>query len=125
MEPSDEAIYTEFGFLQFPQAISVAGAKGVVAKDVNFTANVDNILSKINKKTKLIFLANPNNPTGSYLAKNEIRNLMLKIPKNIIVVLDGAYAEYVMMDNYDLDFYHHWLHYPNQYFKCIYSTCCA
>ena len=65
LEPGDEAIYTEFGFLQFPQAISVAGAKGVVAEDINFTANVDNIISKINERTKLIFLANANNPTGN------------------------------------------------------------
>lgn len=54
---SDEAIYTEFGFLQFPQAISIAGAKGVVAEDVNFTANVDNILSKIKKKYKSNFFS--------------------------------------------------------------------
>ena len=50
LNSSDEAIYTEFGFLQFPQAIAISGAKGVVANDVNFTANVDNILSKINSK---------------------------------------------------------------------------
>ena len=69
LNSNDEAIYTEFGFLQFPQAISIAGAKGVVANDVKFTANVDNILSKINKNTKIIFLANPNNPTGTYIPK--------------------------------------------------------
>ena len=55
LEPTDEAIYTEFGFLQFPQAISVVGAKGVVAEDINFTANVDKITSKMNERTKLIF----------------------------------------------------------------------
>ena len=83
---SDEAIYTEFGFLQFPQAISIAGAKGVVANDVNHTANVDNILSKISKKTKLIFLANPNNPTGTFISRKEVFRLHESIPKQILLV---------------------------------------
>ena len=95
LEPSDEAIYTEFGFLQFPQAISVAGAKGVVAKDVNFTANVDNILSNINKKTKVVFLANANNPTGTFIPKQEVIRLHKSIPSNILLVYDAAYSEYI------------------------------
>ena len=96
---NDEAIYTEFGFLQFPQAISIVGAKGVVANDVNYTASVDNILSKINKKTKLIFLANPNNPTGTFISKNEVIRLHESIPKNILFVYDAAYSEFVTNDN--------------------------
>ena len=100
LEPSDEAIYTEFGFLQFPQAISVAGAKGVVAKDINFTANVDNILSKINEKTKLIFLANANNPTGTFIPKEEIIRLHRSIPSNILLVYDAAYSEFISNKDY-------------------------
>jgi len=80
LNSNDEAIYTEFGFLQFPQAIAISGAKGIVANDINFTANVDNILSKINSKTKLIFLANPNNPTGTFVSKKEIIRLHKSIP---------------------------------------------
>ena len=97
---NDEAIYTEFGFLQFPQAISIAGAMGVVANDVNHTASVDNILSKISKKTKLIFLANPNNPTGTFISKNEVIRLHESIPKNILLVYDAAYSEFVVNDDY-------------------------
>ena len=97
---NDEAIYTEFGFLQFPQAISIAGAKGVVANDVNLTASVDNILSKISKKTKLIFLANPNNPTGTFISRKEVIRLHESIPKNILLVYDAAYSEFVVNDDY-------------------------
>ena len=100
LEPIDEAIYTEFGFLQFPQAISVSGAKGVVARDVNFTANVDNILSKINTKTKLIFLANANNPTGTFISKEEVIRLHKSIPSNILLVYDAAYSEFIINNDY-------------------------
>ena len=100
LDTTDEAIYTEFGFLQFPQAISVAGAKGVVAKDVNFTANVDNILSKINKKTKLIFLANANNPTGTFIPKEEVIRLHKSIPSNILLIYDAAYSEFINNNDY-------------------------
>ena len=100
LEPEDEAIYTEFGFLQFPQAISIAGAMGVVANDVNHTASVDNILSKITKKTKLIFIANPNNPTGTFISKNEIIRLHESIPKNNLLVYDGAKSEFVVNEEY-------------------------
>ena len=100
LEPTDEAIYTEFGFLQFPQAISVSGAKGVVARDVNFTANVDNILSKINIKTKLIFLANANNPTGTFISKEEVIRLHKSIPSNILLVYDAAYSEFIINNDY-------------------------
>ena len=100
LNTNDEAIYTEFGFLQFPQAVSIAGAKGVVANDVKFTANVDNILSKINKNTKMIFLANPNNPTGTFIPKKEIMRLHESMPSNILLVYDAAYSEYVINDDY-------------------------
>ena len=100
LEPSDEAIYTEFGFLQFPQAIAIAGAKGVVAKDVNFTVDVDNILSNINKKTKLIFLANANNPTGTFISKKEVIRLHKSIPSNVLLVYDAAYSEFIINNDY-------------------------
>ena len=100
LNSTDEAIYTEFGFLQFPQAISISGAKGVVANDVKFTASVDNILSKINKNTKVIFLANPNNPTGTFVSRNEVLRLHKAIPSSILLVYDAAYSEYVINDDY-------------------------
>ena len=66
-----------------------------MAKDVNYTASLDNILSKISKKTKIIFLANPNNPTGTMVGRNEISNFIKKVRSNILIILDAAYAEYV------------------------------
>ena len=100
----DEIIHAEHGFEMYSIIAKVVGAVSKPAKELDYKLDIKSILNEINPATKIIYLANPNNPTGSYLTKNEIRKLMLKIPKNIIVVLDGAYAEYVMMENYDLDF---------------------
>ena len=98
--PGDECIYTEYGFLQFPQAIKISGAEGIVAKDNHLTVNVDNIIAKITKKTKLIFLANANNPTGTYVPKNEIIRLHKSIPSNVLLVYDAAYSEFITHPDY-------------------------
>ena len=100
LDTKDEAIYTEYGFLQFPQAIAVAGAKGVIAKDNGLTASVDNILSKVNKKTKVIFLANANNPTGTFISKDEVIRLHSSIPPNVLLVYDAAYSEFINHHDY-------------------------
>ena len=100
LSSEDEAIYTEYGFLQFPQAISITGAKGVIAKDNKLTVSVDNILSKITKKTKLIFLANANNPTGTFISKDEVIRLHKSIPSNVLLVYDAAYSEFITHDDY-------------------------
>ena len=92
----DEAIHTEYGFLVFPQAIKIAGGKPIVAVDDNFTVNVDSIISKVTPKTKLVFLANPNNPTGSMISEQEVSRLIESLPKSVILVLDWAYCEYVI-----------------------------
>ncbi len=91
----DEVLYSEYGFLMYPISAKRVGAKSVIAKEVNLKANVDNLLKKITKKTKIIFLANPNNPTGSYLNTKEVERLIKNTPSNILVVLDSAYAEFV------------------------------
>ena len=100
LSSEDEAIYTEYGFLQFPQAISITGAKGVIAKDNKLTVSVDNILSNITKKTKLIFLANANNPTGTFITKDEVIRLHKSIPSNVLLVYDAAYSEFITHDDY-------------------------
>ena len=100
LSSEDEAIYTEYGFLQFPQAISITGAKGVIAKDNKLTVSVDNILSNITKKTKLIFLANANNPTGTFISKEEVIRLHKSIPSNVLLVYDAAYSEFITHDDY-------------------------
>ena len=100
LKPGDEAIYSEFGFLQFPQSITVAGGIKKIAKDINFHVSVDNILKLITDKTRLIFLANANNPTGTFISKSEVYRLINNIPENILLVYDAAYAEYIRNDDY-------------------------
>ena len=100
LSSEDEAIYTEYGFLQFPQAISIAGAKAIIARDNKLTVSVDSILSNITKKTKLIFLANANNPTGTFISKDEVIRLHKSIPSNVLLVYDAAYSEFITHDDY-------------------------
>jgi histidinol-phosphate aminotransferase len=96
----DEVLYSQHGFLMYPISAKRVGAKPVSAAEFNLTANVDNLLAKISDKTKIIFIANPNNPTGSYLNNLEIERLIQGVPKNIIIVLDLAYAEFVTTSDY-------------------------
>ena len=95
----DEVIYTEHGFAMYKISALAAGASPVVVKEKNRTTDIKNILKKCNENTKLIFIANPNNPTGTMISLKQIEELAMKIPKQALLVLDGAYAEYV--DNYD------------------------
>jgi histidinol-phosphate aminotransferase len=96
----DEIIYSQHGFLMYPISAKRVGAKAIKVKEKNLKTDPSAILSAINSKTKIIFIANPNNPTGSYLNKQELLNLISQIPKNILVVLDHAYQEFVTVDDY-------------------------
>ena len=96
LEDGDEAIHTQYGFLVFPQATIIAGGKPVVAADEGLTASVDNILAAVSARTKIVFLANPNNPTGTMISEDEVRRLHKNLPSHVILVLDWAYAEYVI-----------------------------
>jgi histidinol-phosphate aminotransferase len=98
--PQDEGLYSQYGFLEYKIVTLSAGGRPVVAPEKNYTANVDALLSCVTSKTKLVFLANPNNPTGSYLPEKEIRRLAASLPKQTILVLDAAYAEYVTTADY-------------------------
>lgn len=101
LQAGDEAIFTEHGFLVYKIAIQAAGGTPVVAKEVDLTANVDEILKVVTPKTKLVFIANPNNPTGTYLPHDEIKRLRAELPSSVGLVLDGAYAEYVRRNDYE------------------------
>ena len=98
--PGDEAIYTQYGFLMYKISIITAGGKPVVAKEKDFRADVDQILKCVTKKTKIVFIANPNNPTGTYISINELKKLRQKLNKKILLVIDAAYAEYVNRNDY-------------------------
>ena len=95
LEPGDEAIHTQYGFLVFPQATRIAGGVPVSADDAELTVSVDSILSRVTSKTRLVFLANPNNPTGTMVGRAELERLVAEVPGNVVVVIDSAYAEYV------------------------------
>ncbi|MEX0841057.1 MAG: histidinol-phosphate transaminase, partial [Xanthobacteraceae bacterium] len=97
----DEAIHTTHGFLVYPIATLGAGAKPVVAPEKNFTADVEAILAKVTPRTKIVFLANPNNPTGTYVPFDEIKRLRAGLPPLVLLVLDAAYAEYVRRNDYE------------------------
>ncbi len=96
----DEIVYSEHGFLMYPISAKRLGAKAIKAKEKKLKTDVDAILSAITPKTKIIFIANPNNPTGSYLTKSEIEKLITEVPKNVLIVLDHAYEEFVDVEGY-------------------------
>ncbi|MEL6783478.1 MAG: histidinol-phosphate transaminase [Pseudomonadota bacterium] len=101
LRPGDEAIYSEHGFLVYRIEILGCGATPVVAPEKDFHTDVDAILERVTAKTKMVFLANPNNPTGTYVPMSEVRRLHAGLPSNVILVLDAAYAEYVRRNDYE------------------------
>jgi histidinol-phosphate aminotransferase len=101
LRDGDEAIYTTHGFLVYPIATMGTGAKAVAAREKKFTADVDAILQAVSPRTKIVFLANPNNPTGTYVPFDEVKRLHKELPANVLLVLDAAYAEYVQRNDYE------------------------
>ena len=101
LSPGDEAIYSQYGFLVYPIAIQSNGATAVVAPERNYLADVDAILARVTPRTKIVFLANPNNPTGCYLPFSEVKRLHAGLPAQVLLVLDAAYAEYVRRNDYE------------------------
>jgi histidinol-phosphate aminotransferase len=98
----DEAISTTHGFLVYPIATMASGARNVIAPESDFTADVDAILKLVNERTKLVWLANPNNPTGTYLPFDEIKRLRAGLPWHVLLVLDAAYSDYVSRNDYGM-----------------------
>jgi histidinol-phosphate aminotransferase len=97
----DEAIHTTHGFLVYPIATLGAGAKPIVAAEKDYTADVDAILAAVTPRTKVVFLANPNNPTGTYIPFDEVKRLHRGLSAHVLLVLDAAYAEYVERNDYE------------------------
>tara|TARA_Y100000992_G_C21264547_1_gene493221 strand:- start:1179 stop:2264 length:1086 start_codon:yes stop_codon:yes gene_type:complete len=100
LKPRDEVIVPQFSFLMYRIYSKIVGARVVFAKEKNFKVSISEILKKVTKKTKLVFLANPNNPTGTYLEKFELIKLRKKLRKNILLVIDDAYVEYMKNKNF-------------------------
>jgi histidinol-phosphate aminotransferase len=99
--PGDEAIHTEHGFLVYPIAIRAMGGTPVVAPEQDLVADVDAILAHLSERTRVVFLANPNNPTGTYIPFRDVRRLHAALPPRVLLVLDAAYAEYVRRNDYE------------------------
>jgi len=98
--PGDEILYSKHGFLVYPIATKAAGANPIVASEINYQADVKEILKVCSKETKVCFIANPNNPTGTYLTRKELITLREELPDDCLLVIDSAYAEYVDREDY-------------------------
>lgn len=100
LKPGDEIIQTEHAFLVYRLVAQQSGAITVNAPEKALTADVDAMLDRVTDRTRIVFLANPNNPTGSYIPYSEVKRLHANLPENVLLVLDGAYAEYVRKNDY-------------------------
>ena len=101
MGAGDEAIHTEHGFAVYRIATQAAGARPVEVRETALTADVDAILDAVTDRTRMVFIANPNNPTGTYLPIGEVKRLQAGLPEDVLFVLDAAYAEYVQRNDYE------------------------
>lgn len=98
--PGDEVLYSAHGFLMYAIAAKACGATPVTAPETDLTADVDNLLAAVTPATRIVFLANPNNPTGTYLSADEVRRLRAGLRADILLVIDAAYAEFVAKNDY-------------------------
>jgi histidinol-phosphate aminotransferase len=101
LQDGDEVIYSAHGFLMYPIYALGHGAKPIAVPEKNYTADIDAMLAAVTPRTRIVFIANPNNPTGTYVPFDEIKRLQQKLPANVILVLDAAYAEYVQRNDYE------------------------
>jgi len=97
----DEVLYSQHGFLVYPIAAKACGATPVTAPEADLTASVDALLARVTERTRIVFLANPNNPTGTYLPSDELRRLHAGLPPETLLVIDAAYAEFVDANDYE------------------------
>jgi histidinol-phosphate aminotransferase len=99
-QPGDEIIHSQYGFFMFGTVAKLAGAVPVAVPEKNYTVDVTAVLAAVTPATRLIFIANPNNPTGSYIPLAELQRLHAGLPSRVLLVLDGAYAEYMHQPDY-------------------------
>jgi len=100
LRPGDNIVQSQHGFLVYRLIAQQSGAETRSAPETDLTTNVDAMLDRVDENTKIVFLANPNNPTGSYIPYSEVKRLHAGLPENVLLVLDGAYAEYVRKNDY-------------------------
>ena len=100
LAPGDEGLFSAHGFLVYRIAILAAGGTPVVAPERDLTTDVDALIARLTERTRIVYIANPNNPTGTSLPFEEVRRLHAALPPDVLLVLDGAYAEYVRRNDY-------------------------
>ena len=100
LQPGDNIVQSAHGFLVYRLIAQQSGAETRSADETDLTANVDAMLALVDERTRIVFLANPNNPTGSYIPYSEVKRLQEALPESVLLVLDGAYAEYVRNNDY-------------------------
>ena len=98
--PGDEVLYSTHGFLMYKLSALAAGATPVAAPEIDLRADVDALLARVTTRTRIVFIANPNNPTGSYLSGAELARLHAGLPPDVLLVIDAAYAEFVRAPDY-------------------------
>jgi histidinol-phosphate aminotransferase len=94
LEPEDEAVASQYGFIRFKQQAAMMGSRVIEVPMVDWTHDLDTMAKACSTRAKLVFVANPNNPTGTYNSEDEVRRLLKAVPSGTIVVLDEAYAQY-------------------------------
>ena len=99
--PGDELLYSQYGFLMYAINALGVGATPVAAPAKGYGSDIDAMLAAVTDRTRIVCLANPNNPTGTYVTKDDVRRLHAGLPKNVLLVIDAAYAEYVSRNDYD------------------------
>lgn len=101
VRPGNETLMSQHGFLMYRIHTLACGGIPVLAPDTGLCADVDTMLAAVTERTRFVFLANPNNPTGTCLSEAEVRRLAAGLPANVLLVLDAAYAEYVTRGDFD------------------------
>lgn len=99
--PGDELLYSQYGFLMYAINALGVGATPVAAPAKGYGSDIDAMLAAVTDRTRIVCLANPNNPTGTYVSKDDVRRLHAGLPKNVLLIIDAAYAEYVSRNDYE------------------------
>ncbi|HTV46626.1 MAG TPA: histidinol-phosphate transaminase [Stellaceae bacterium] len=98
--PGDEVLYSRHGFLMYPIGALSVGATPIAAPERELTTDVDALLARVTPRTRIVFIANPNNPTGTYLGADELARLHRGLPPSVLLAIDAAYAEFVNRNDY-------------------------
>ena len=99
--PGQELVHSENAYMQFPIYAKLAGATPVAASDNDFHYDVDAILEKVTEKTRIVLIANPDNPSGTYLSAKEVRRLHSALDPQVLLIVDAAYEEFALVDDYE------------------------